>query len=150
VTKRDGTRYSQGSTPTTVFAVVPNGGSTREHVRRDAVDVGTLLLFWIGLAVIVALAANSRGRSGLGWFLLALFFSPILALIAVLVIGPGANKAPGPAQLVYAAPPPAPAEVRKPCPQCGEQVPLIARICRFCRYEFQDVPTTPTTGGSQL
>ncbi len=28
-----------------------------------------LLIFWIVLPVIVALIANSKGRSGLGWFL---------------------------------------------------------------------------------
>ena len=27
---------------------------------------------------------------------------------------------------------------RKACPQCGEQVPVMARICHFCRHEFED------------
>ena len=107
-------------------------------------DVGSVLLFWTIFAVIVAIAANARGRSAIGWFLLAIFLSPLLALIAVLVMAPGSSKAVQPPQVVYAAPV-APVEPRKPCPQCGEQVPLIARICRFCRYEFKDMPA-PTPG----
>jgi hypothetical protein len=44
------------------------------------------LLFWVGLAVVVGVAANSRGRSGFGWFLLAVLFSPLLAVIALLLM----------------------------------------------------------------
>ena len=110
-------------------------------------DAGSLLIFWVIFAVIVAIAANSRGRSAIGWFLLAIFISPLLALIAVLVMGPAPHEAVQPAQVVYAAPV-AQAEPRKPCPQCGEQVPLIARLCRYCRYEFKDVPSA-ASGGDQ-
>lgn len=105
--------------------------------RDDTVDAGSLLIFWVIFAVIVAIAANSRGRSAIGWFLLAILISPLLALIAVLVIGPGSSKDVEPAQVAYAPPLPA-ADPRKPCPDCGELVPTIARICRFCRYEFRD------------
>lgn len=45
-----------------------------------------LLAFWIIFAIIVAVAASSRGRSGLGWFLIAVLLSPVLALILVLVL----------------------------------------------------------------
>lgn len=41
---------------------------------------------WIGFAVITALAASARGRSGIGWFLLGCLFG-VFALIAVLVMG---------------------------------------------------------------
>lgn len=34
-----------------------------------------IVLFWVGLAVVVAIIAGSRGRSGFGWFLLSLVFS---------------------------------------------------------------------------
>ena len=98
--------------------------------------VGSVLLFWVGLGVVVAIAANARGRSAIGWFLIAIFLSPVLALIAVLVMGPGGGKAQL-QQASYFAPA---VEPRKPCPQCGEQVSVIARICRFCRYEFRDMP----------
>jgi hypothetical protein len=38
-----------------------------------------LLFFWIGFAVIVGVAANSRGRNGIYWGLLAMLISPLLA-----------------------------------------------------------------------
>jgi phosphotransferase system glucose/maltose/N-acetylglucosamine-specific IIC component len=38
-------------------------------------------VLWIGIAIAVGSAANARGRSGGGWFLLALIFSPIIALL---------------------------------------------------------------------
>jgi hypothetical protein len=31
-------------------------------------------------------------------------------------------------------------EATKTCPQCAETVKAAAKICRFCRYEFEDVP----------
>ena len=37
------------------------------------------ILFWIGFAVVVGVAANTRGRSFGGWFFLALAISPLLA-----------------------------------------------------------------------
>lgn len=43
-------------------------------------------LFWMLLAAGVGALAHSRGRSGPGFFLLALVFSPVLGLIVVLVI----------------------------------------------------------------
>ncbi len=45
--------------------------------------VGGIFL-WIMLAVVVGVAANTRGRSGLGWFLLSLLISPLIAGLLVL------------------------------------------------------------------
>lgn len=45
-----------------------------------------IFLFWIICAGIVAAAAEGRGRSGAGWFFLAIIISPLLALVLVLVI----------------------------------------------------------------
>jgi hypothetical protein len=42
--------------------------------------------FWIAFSVVVGVAANARGRDGVGWFLLALFISPLIALLLVLVM----------------------------------------------------------------
>lgn len=46
-----------------------------------------LLFIWIAFAVVCALAAPSRGRSGIAWFVLGLVFG-VFALIALLVMGP--------------------------------------------------------------
>lgn len=45
------------------------------------------VLIWIGFAVVTALAASSRRRSGGAWFAIGLAFG-VFALIAVLVMGP--------------------------------------------------------------
>lgn len=46
-----------------------------------------LILFWIAVAAVTAIAANARGRSAGGWLVLGLLFS-LLALVAVLVMRP--------------------------------------------------------------
>jgi hypothetical protein len=108
-------------------------------------DAGSLLLFWLIFSVIVAIAANGRGRSAIGWFLIAILLSPVLALIAVLVMAPGSANTVQPTKVVD-VPPVAVIDPRKPCPDCGELVPVIARICRFCRYEFKDIAPSTTVG----
>lgn len=50
-----------------------------------------LIAVWVVLCLIVAVAARDRGRSGPGWFILAVVISPLLAGLLVLVMGP-ANK----------------------------------------------------------
>jgi hypothetical protein len=42
--------------------------------------------FWFAFAIVVGVAASARGRNGLGWFLLALIISPLIALLLVLVM----------------------------------------------------------------
>lgn len=44
-----------------------------------------IFIFWFLLAIGVGLLANSRGRSGFGFFLVAVVLSPLLGLIIVLV-----------------------------------------------------------------
>jgi hypothetical protein len=45
-----------------------------------------VFVFWLLLAFVVAIAANSRGRSGAGWFVLSVILSPLIGLILVLVL----------------------------------------------------------------
>jgi hypothetical protein len=45
-----------------------------------------IFLFWIGFAVVVGVAANSRGRNGVGWGLLAAVISPLLAGLLLLAM----------------------------------------------------------------
>lgn len=49
---------------------------------------GMVFFGWVAFAVVVGVAANARGRSWIGWFLIALVLSPLLALILVLVMKP--------------------------------------------------------------
>jgi hypothetical protein len=45
-----------------------------------------ILVLWIGLAIAVAIAAGTRGRSGAGWFFLAVLISPLIAGLIVLAL----------------------------------------------------------------
>lgn len=51
-----------------------------------------LIFFWLPIAIIVGVAANARGRSGFGWFLLAVLVSPLIAGLLLLLF-PRANSA---------------------------------------------------------
>jgi len=77
-----------------------------------------IVLLWIVLSIIPAVIASKKGRSGIGWFFLALFISPLLAGIIAAAIGPveGGN-------------------IRK-CPFCSEMVKSDASVCRHCGKEL--------------
>lgn len=84
-----------------------------------------LLIFWIVLPVIVALIANSKGRSGLGWFLYAFLIWPV-ALVHILLVGrtpEGEMKK-------------ALSEGRVPCPHCKEMIKKEAHVCPHCRRDL--------------
>ncbi|WP_408874467.1 zinc ribbon domain-containing protein [Gluconobacter sp. OJB] len=82
------------------------------------------LIIVIILGCIVGIIANSKGRSFFPWFIygMALF---IVAIVHVLCIKSIDNTPIGPASHT------------KKCPQCAETVQADARICRFCRYDFE-------------
>mgnify|MGYP001411128111 CR=1 FL=1 len=46
-----------------------------------------VVLFWLALSILVGVLANSEGRSGLCWTVLAMLISPLLAGILVLLLG---------------------------------------------------------------
>jgi len=97
-----------------------------------------VFLLWLAFAIVVGIAASARGRSGLAWFLIAVLISPLIALIAVLVMR---NLA----QTSWAQEPHSTAPATKKCPQCAEQVMAEATICRFCRHEFGQQPQQPAS-----
>ncbi len=47
---------------------------------------GIAFMLWIYL-FLPAQMAEERGRSGLGWVLISIFFSPVVAIIGLLVLG---------------------------------------------------------------
>jgi hypothetical protein len=88
-----------------------------------------IFFFWIVATVVVAIIARSRGRSGFAWFLLALFFSPLLMLVLVLALGHRRREPVAQQQTPLAA-------SSKKCPQCAEAVRMEAAKCRFCGCDF--------------
>src|SRR4051812_24078098 len=51
--------------------------------RAGAMEVA---LFWIIFAAAAGFIASQRGRSGVGWFLLSIVISPLIAVIIVALI----------------------------------------------------------------
>jgi hypothetical protein len=45
-----------------------------------------VIITWLIFAVVPAIAASARGRSAIGWFILSVAISPLIALILVLVL----------------------------------------------------------------
>ena len=77
-------------------------------------------LLWVGFAVVVAVFAARQGRSGFGWFVLAVLISPLLAGLLCLALG--SKHAPvGPTP-----------ETHVKCPDCRELVLCDARRCKHC------------------
>ena len=88
------------------------------------------LVIWTVVAIVGAIVANNKRRSGVGWFFLCLILTPLAILVLLALPTLKAAEA-QPVRLVEQSP-----EPTKICPLCAEAVKLAAKICRFCRYEF--------------
>jgi len=73
-----------------------------------------LALLWFISLFLNPIIAQSKNRSGIVWFFIALFTGPLFTLILLVL-----------------------PKVGKKCPQCAETVNPKAKICRFCKHEFQ-------------
>lgn len=78
-----------------------------------------LVVIWIGLAGAVGALAANRDRSGIGWFLLAVILSPLIAAIFLLLAGEGHTAR---------------------CPFCAEKIKAAAKVCPHCRGDLQPLP----------
>ncbi len=87
-----------------------------------------IVLLWVVFAVIVAVAASGRGRSGFGWFLLSAVISPLLSFILLMVL-PKVGAAGLPKDETGAVITP---ETHVRCPDCRELVRHDARKCKHC------------------
>jgi hypothetical protein len=45
-----------------------------------------IFFWWIGLSIVVAVAADTRGRSPIAWFIYAIIFSPLLSGLLLLAL----------------------------------------------------------------
>jgi hypothetical protein len=91
-------------------------------------------LLWFGLAIVVGVAANTRGRNAAGWIFLAIVISPLLAGLLVLAL-PNLKNDPS---HTYGEP-------TKVCPYCAERILAAAVVCRHCKSDLGQVQL-PTEG----
>jgi hypothetical protein len=75
---------------------------------------GTLWLWFIGTVLIAAWAYRWK-RNPIGWFFIAFFTSPLLAVVVLLIIGKG--------DLIL-------------CPMCKEKIQPTALVCKHCSHKL--------------
>lgn len=97
-----------------------------------------VFVFWVVMAIAVAVAANVKGLNWFPWFIYGFLLWPV-ALVHVLV----RRRADETAAAAATAPRPQLAERRAACPFCSEQVVTTAKVCRFCGHELPEVWSTP-------
>lgn len=79
-----------------------------------------IIIGWIVFSVVVGVVAASRNRSVVGWVLLSLLISPLLALILLAFLGKPSPSS-GPTKI---------------CPDCGRACPVSAVMCGGCDHDF--------------
>ncbi|OOE91281.1 zinc ribbon domain-containing protein [Salinivibrio sp. AR647] len=79
-----------------------------------------MIIIWFILAIFVAFYASSKGRSGLGFFLISLILSPLIGFIIALVVEERSVEI---------------GEMKK-CPMCAEMVRAEAKLCKHCHSEL--------------
>lgn len=96
-----------------------------------------LLVFWLFLSVLVGVFASGKGRSGLGFFMLALLLSPVIGGIVVVIVKPHAKvveeKALSAGDL-------------KKCPFCAELVKAEAIVCKHCGRDLPAATAQSVSG----
>jgi len=92
-----------------------------------------IAFFWISLVIIFALAAKDKGHPFQSYFLLGLFFSPIVSFMVLLVCGENKEEL----------------RIRnikninsKICPFCDNEIRVKATVCQYCCRDLPNIPTT--------
>jgi hypothetical protein len=91
-------------------------------LEKRMVELFLSWLVWLGLAIVVGVAASHRGRNGVGWFFLAVVITPLIAGLLVLVL-PDANIERQQQEIQLNS---------RKCPFCAELVRREAIVCKHC------------------
>lgn len=94
-----------------------------------------IFFVWLVFAIVVAVAANGRGRNAFGWFLLAAVISPLLAAILLALLPRRGDGDPSYMERREG-------KARK-CPFCAEYIKREAIVCKHCGRDL-----VPKDGGS--
>ena len=94
-----------------------------------------LVIAWFVFSIIIGVAASSRNRSGFGWFLLSLIFSPILVTVWLFVLPKrlGLTRREAIEQL---------RSLHK-CPHCAETIKRKAKVCKHCHRDLPELEPLP-------
>ncbi len=82
-----------------------------------------ILIVWAALSLVAGVIAENKGRSGIGFFFLALVFSPLIGIPAALVAK--ADTASLEKRQIKSG------QARK-CPYCAELIRPDAVVCKHC------------------
>lgn len=70
-----------------------------------------IFLLWLVLSILVAVFANSRGRSGILYFFISIILSPLLGFLVALISGDA---------------------TKMKCSNCGQKIDISAKVCPYC------------------
>jgi hypothetical protein len=86
-----------------------------------------LFIIWIVPSLIAGAIADSKGRSFASYFLVSFFFTPIIGIIAALLINPDPKHVANETLRTGEG---------KKCPYCAEIIKYEAKVCRYCGREL--------------
>jgi hypothetical protein len=99
-----------------------------------------IFVLWLALSILAGIIASRKGRSGIGFFLLSLILSPLVGIIAALVVGQNIRRV---EEKQIAS------NEYKKCPYCAEIIKKEAIACKCCGKDLRDTSlaneTSPIT-----